>query len=98
MTRLPAALRRVVMRGVETLIYDAGWDLSRFGVPRDAFGSAMVTNVGIFGLPHAFAPLVPFSRVPIVVMATKPAGSPSASRPCSRIPRRSCAQLTASEC
>ena len=27
----------------------------------------MVTNVGVFGLPHAFAPLVPFSRVPIVV-------------------------------
>jgi hypothetical protein len=41
--------------------------LRRLGVPRDAFGSAMVTNVGVFGLPHAFAPLVPFSRVPIVL-------------------------------
>jgi pyruvate/2-oxoglutarate dehydrogenase complex dihydrolipoamide acyltransferase (E2) component len=36
-------------------------------VPTDGFGSAMVTNVGMFGLPHGFAPLVPFSLVPIVL-------------------------------
>lgn len=65
--RLPAALRTSALRAVETAVYDWGLDLSRFGVPNDAFGSAMVTNVGVFGLPHAFAPLVPFSRVPIIV-------------------------------
>jgi pyruvate dehydrogenase E2 component (dihydrolipoamide acetyltransferase) len=36
-------------------------------VPRDPFGSAMVTNVGTFGLPLAFAPLVPFARTPILL-------------------------------
>jgi pyruvate/2-oxoglutarate dehydrogenase complex dihydrolipoamide acyltransferase (E2) component len=27
----------------------------------------MITNIGVFGLPRAFAPLVPFTRVPIVI-------------------------------
>ena len=67
LSRVPAPLRRAAMRVMETAIYDWELDLSRFGVPRDAFGSAMVTNVGVFGLPHGFAPLVPFSRVPIVL-------------------------------
>ncbi|HKU42677.1 MAG TPA: 2-oxo acid dehydrogenase subunit E2 [Polyangiales bacterium] len=66
-SRIPAPLRRYALRAVESAVYDWGLDLSRFGVPSDAFGSAMVTNVGVFGLQHGFAPLVPFSRVPIVV-------------------------------
>ena len=64
---VPPLLRKFAMRAIETAIYDWGLNLSRFGVPRDGFGSAMVTNVGMFGLPHGFAPLVPFSRVPIVM-------------------------------
>lgn len=67
LSRVPAPLRSLALRLVETAVYDWNLDLRAFGVPRDAFGSAMVTNIGVFGLPHAFAPLVPFSRVPIVV-------------------------------
>ena len=65
--RMPALLRRPLLRAIEYAVYDLGVDLSAFGMPRDAFGSAMITNVGMFGLPHGFAPLVPFSRAPIVV-------------------------------
>ena len=71
-SRSDARLSRVRPRcarwpcGPSTCGYDWGWDLRRFGVPNDAFGCAMVTNVGVSG-PHALAPLVPFSRVPIVV-------------------------------
>lgn len=64
---VPPLLRKFAMRAIETAIYDWGLDLSKLGVPADGFGSAMVTNVGMFGLPHGFAPLVPFSRVPIVL-------------------------------
>jgi pyruvate/2-oxoglutarate dehydrogenase complex dihydrolipoamide acyltransferase (E2) component len=67
MSAMPAPLRKIALRAVETAIYDWGLDLTMFGVPRDAFGSAMVTNVGMFGLPYALAPLVPFSRVPILL-------------------------------
>jgi pyruvate dehydrogenase E2 component (dihydrolipoamide acetyltransferase) len=67
MSRVPASLRRVAVRLVETAVYDVGLRASWFGLPEEAFGSAMVTNVGMFGLPHGLAPLVPFARVPIVL-------------------------------
>ncbi len=38
------------------------------GLPRDAFGSAMVTNVGMFGITHAYAPLFPPSHCPVVLL------------------------------
>jgi pyruvate/2-oxoglutarate dehydrogenase complex dihydrolipoamide acyltransferase (E2) component len=66
-TKVPAVLRGAALRVVEYLDYDLGLDLSRLGIPHDAFGSAMVTNVGSFGLPQGFAPLVPFSRAPLVL-------------------------------
>jgi len=64
---VPPLLRTFALRLLETAIYDWGLNLSWLGLPTDGFGSAMVTNVGMFGLPHGFAPLVPFSRVPIVL-------------------------------
>ncbi len=66
--RIPIRLLGPMLRAIEYLTYDLDLDLSRFGVVKDAFGSAMVTNVGAFGLAGAFAPLVPFSRVPMVVL------------------------------
>jgi pyruvate dehydrogenase E2 component (dihydrolipoamide acetyltransferase) len=57
-----------LMRGIAYLIYDRDLDLTRFGVVKDEFGTAMVSNVGTFGIRAAFGPLVPFSRVPLVVL------------------------------
>ena len=37
------------------------------GMPEDAFGSAILTNVGTLGLDTAYVPLVPYSRVPILL-------------------------------
>jgi pyruvate/2-oxoglutarate dehydrogenase complex dihydrolipoamide acyltransferase (E2) component len=69
--RLPNALLGWTVRALEYLIYDLQLDLSRFGVEPDQFGSAMVSNIGNFegfGMSFALAPLVPISRVPIVVL------------------------------
>jgi pyruvate/2-oxoglutarate dehydrogenase complex dihydrolipoamide acyltransferase (E2) component len=41
------------------------------GTPRDPFGSAMVTSVGGMGLEYGFAPLVPYSRCPMVLAIGK---------------------------
>lgn len=38
------------------------------GTPRDPFGSVMVTSIGSLGLDSALAPLVPYSRVPVLVV------------------------------
>lgn len=37
------------------------------GTPQDPFGSVMITSIGSLGLDMAFAPLVPYSRVPLLI-------------------------------
>lgn len=67
LNRVPGLLIGPVLRLLTTLAYDFNLDLRWAGVPRDPFGSIMVTNVGSLGLEAAYAPLVPFSRVPLLV-------------------------------
>ncbi len=49
------------------VMYTLNIDLSGVGIPKDAFGSATITNVGSLGLDTAYVPLVPYTRVPIFV-------------------------------
>lgn len=65
--RLPALLVGPVLDLVSFLSYTLNLDLRRFGLGRDLFGSAMVTNIGSLGLEEAYVPLVPYSRVPLLV-------------------------------
>jgi pyruvate dehydrogenase E2 component (dihydrolipoamide acetyltransferase) len=65
---IPDWLLGPAMKTVAYLTYDLGLDLRRFGVAHDQFGSAMVTSIGSIDAGLALAPLVPFSRVPIVVL------------------------------
>jgi len=67
-------LARAPQRLIPTLLdlaayasYTLNLDLSRFGIPHDAFGSVMITNVGSLGLEEAYVPLVPYSHVPILL-------------------------------
>jgi pyruvate dehydrogenase E2 component (dihydrolipoamide acetyltransferase) len=66
--KIPMPILGPVMRTIAYLIYDLDLDLSRFGIVKDEFGSAMVSNIATFGLSTAMAPLVPFSRTPLVVL------------------------------
>ncbi len=67
LARLPPFLLRLAMRTGEVLSYDFGLNLSKLGVPYDAFGSVMITNVSNFGLTLGYAPLFPPSRTPIIL-------------------------------
>lgn len=66
--KVPHSLLGIVLRVIEFLTYDLFLDLGKIGVEFDQFGSAMVSNVGSFGIGHGLAPLVPASRVPIVLL------------------------------
>jgi pyruvate dehydrogenase E2 component (dihydrolipoamide acetyltransferase) len=44
-------------------------DVSRLGLHRSPFGSAMVSSVGMLGLPQGFAPLAWMYDVPLLVLA-----------------------------
>ena len=65
--RIPGFLIGWTMRALSFLNYGLNLDLRWAGIPRDPFGGAMVTSIGSLGLEGAFVPLVPFSRVPILV-------------------------------
>jgi pyruvate/2-oxoglutarate dehydrogenase complex dihydrolipoamide acyltransferase (E2) component len=67
LAKLPGPLVGLATRASALLSYDLGMNLSRFGIPYDAFGSCMITNVGVFGVTVAWAPLIAMSRVPMVL-------------------------------
>jgi pyruvate dehydrogenase E2 component (dihydrolipoamide acetyltransferase) len=56
-----------VLRVISFLSYTLNLDLSKVGIPKDPFGSLMITNIGSLGLDMAYVPLVPYSRVPILI-------------------------------
>ncbi len=53
------------------LTTDHDLDLKKYGLPRQPFGSAMVSSVGMFGIQKAYAPLSPYYRVPLLVLVAK---------------------------
>ncbi|MCS6915134.1 MAG: 2-oxo acid dehydrogenase subunit E2 [Myxococcales bacterium] len=65
--RIPCLLLNLVLRMLSFVSYTLNLDLSRFGLPKDPFGSAMITNIGSLGLEEAYVPLVPYSRVPLLL-------------------------------
>jgi pyruvate dehydrogenase E2 component (dihydrolipoamide acetyltransferase) len=68
MDALPAPVLRVAMRATAFLTNTLRVDLPPLGLRPSPFGSAMVTSVGMFGLPHGFAPLAWMYDVPLLVL------------------------------
>ncbi len=64
---IPYFMLNFVLKFIGFLSYTLNLDLRKFGIPNDPFGSIMITNIGTLGLDVAYAPLVPYSRVPIVL-------------------------------
>ena len=65
--RVPYFFLNRMMKIVSWLSYTLNLDLRWMGVPRDPFGSVMITNIGSLGLSQAYVPLVPYSRVPLLI-------------------------------
>ncbi len=66
--KAPGFLLGPIIALTDYLTYGLQLDLGRFGLAYDQFGSAMVSNVGHFGVDHGLAPLVPRSHAPIVLL------------------------------
>jgi pyruvate dehydrogenase E2 component (dihydrolipoamide acetyltransferase) len=65
--RTPNFLLGPALKLITFAQYELNFDLSRFGVPRDAFGGAFVTNLGPLGIPCGFPPIVPMTRLAVNV-------------------------------
>ncbi|MBI5545288.1 MAG: 2-oxo acid dehydrogenase subunit E2 [Deltaproteobacteria bacterium] len=64
---IPYLLLNFTLKLISFVSFTLNLDLRALGIPRDPFGSAMVTNVGSLGLDVAYVPLVPYSRVPLLL-------------------------------
>jgi pyruvate dehydrogenase E2 component (dihydrolipoamide acetyltransferase) len=67
---LPPFIIRWILSFLIFIQYNLGVDLRWFGIKAkpDPFGTVMVTNVGMFGIDLAYAPLVTPARVPLVAL------------------------------
>jgi pyruvate dehydrogenase E2 component (dihydrolipoamide acetyltransferase) len=60
------AVRRL-LDAVSFGLYGLNLDLTGVGLPKDPFGSVIVTNIGSLGLSEAYAPLMAYSRTPLLL-------------------------------
>lgn len=65
--KIPVFLLSWFLKLVSFITYNLGISSPKMGLIADPFGSAMITNLGSFGMPPALAPLVPMSRVPLIL-------------------------------
>jgi pyruvate/2-oxoglutarate dehydrogenase complex dihydrolipoamide acyltransferase (E2) component len=68
MAATPYFLLKPFLRMSAFFTSDLGRSFRRLGMPKEAFGGAMVTNVGTLGIQEGWAPLSPVYRVPIIVL------------------------------
>lgn len=68
---LPLWALRVLLPGISLLSNNLNLHMPKLGMPRDPFGSAMVTSVGMLGVDSGFAPFTPIARCPIILTVTK---------------------------
>jgi chloramphenicol O-acetyltransferase len=68
MEAMPVPMLRWSMRFSAWVAGDRNRDLKMFSVRKAPFGSAMVTSVGMFGLPLGFAPLARFYKMGLLVL------------------------------
>lgn len=67
MRLMPAWLSRYVLNFSSYFMYTLNLWSPLLGVPRDPFGTMMITSIGSIGLERAFVPLVPYSRIPCLI-------------------------------
>lgn len=65
---LPTWLLRPLLWLTGFISSSLGWNAPALGVTKYAFGSAIVTSVGMFGLDEGYVPPTPFARVPLYVL------------------------------
>jgi pyruvate/2-oxoglutarate dehydrogenase complex dihydrolipoamide acyltransferase (E2) component len=78
LARTPHRLLHPMMRFAAWLTADLDLDLKKLGLPRQAFGTTMVSSVGMFGIGHAYAPLSPYYRIPLLVLVGEVVEKPAA--------------------
>lgn len=69
--RKQAWLVRPILWLSDLLTNELHLHLPRHGLPRDPFGTAVITNVGTFGIDTAFAPFLPLGRCAVLILLSE---------------------------
>lgn len=64
---IPLMFVRWLLNLISFAAFSLNLDMRWAGVPKDPFGSVLITNIGSLGLEEAYVPLVPYSRVPLLI-------------------------------
>ena len=78
MDRLPLPFLRSALRVTAWLAGDLGLSLPALGLTASPFGSAMVSSVGMLGIPIGFSPLAWMYKVPLLILVGEIADKPVA--------------------
>ncbi len=78
MDSLPLPLLRLVLRAGAWIAGDLAKSIAPLGLEASPFGSAMISSVGVFGLPMGFSPLAWMYRVPLLVLVGEVTDKPVA--------------------
>lgn len=73
---IPWCLVKAYMNFASFLIYGLNMNLSWMGIPKDPFGSVIITNIGSLGIDLAWPPLVPYARTPVLLTICKATDRP----------------------
>ena len=68
---LPLWGLRMILWFLSLLNNTLNMHMPKLGMPRDAFGTAMVTSVGMLGIDTGFAPFTPIARCPMIITVTR---------------------------
>lgn len=71
MRALPWWLVRPVLGATDLLTNELHLHMPSQGMPRDPFGTAVITNVGSFGIDTAFAPFLPLGRSAMLLLISE---------------------------
>ncbi|MFN2590608.1 MAG: 2-oxo acid dehydrogenase subunit E2 [Actinomycetota bacterium] len=79
MEAVPRWVLRLSMRFSAWMAGDLNRDIKALGIKASPFGAAMITSVGMFGLPQGFAPLAKFYRMPLLILVGEITDKPVAA-------------------
>nr|WP_254623640.1 2-oxo acid dehydrogenase subunit E2 [Myxococcus sp. CA033] len=65
--RIPGMFMGLALRLLSFVWFTLNVDLRWVGMPRDPFGSVVVTSLGSLGLERGFVATVPYTRVPLIL-------------------------------
>lgn len=75
---IPAVMARWVLDVIGFVSYSLNINIKGSGIPKDCFGSMMITNIGSLGFSQAFVPLSPYSYTPLILALGKASPTPVA--------------------